>query len=167
MGIRVGCGHDTHRLVPDRPLILGGVTIPHELGLLGHSDADVVMHAVADALLGAAALGDIGEHFPDTDPDCRGLEGRVLLGRVIDLLKREGFRPVNCDITIHAQAPKLLHHKPVMRANLARCLGLDPREVNLKAKTGELVGPVGRGEAIMCDAIVLIETSHPTDQASA
>lgn len=158
MGIRVGSGHDTHRLVPDRPLILGGVTIPYERGLLGHSDADVVMHAVADALLGAAGLGDIGEHFPDTDPRHQGLEGRVLLGQVVELVSRGGLRPINCDVTIHAQAPKLLDHKPAIRANLAACLGLDPLEVNIKAKTGEHVGPVGRGEAIICDAVVLVET---------
>jgi 2-C-methyl-D-erythritol 2,4-cyclodiphosphate synthase len=158
---RVGLGHDTHRLVPDRPLILAGVSVPYELGLAGHSDADVIMHAVADALLGAAGLGDIGEHFPDTDPRWEGVSGARLLGDVLMLVARDGWRPVNCDVTIHAQRPKLLDFKPEMRANLAHHLGLDPRCVNIKAKTGEHVGPVGRGESMQCDAVVLIAADAP------
>jgi 2-C-methyl-D-erythritol 2,4-cyclodiphosphate synthase len=155
--VRVGIGHDTHRLAEGRPLILGGVRIAHDRGLLGHSDADVVMHALADALLGAAALGDIGEHFPDTDPTWEGLDGGVLLGEVVRLVAGAGYRPVNCDVIVHAQAPKLSPHKPAIRANLARLLGLDESAVNVKAKTGEHVGPVGRAEAIQCEAVVLVE----------
>ena len=155
--MRVGIGHDTHRLVPGRPLILGGVRIDHPTGLLGHSDADVVMHAVADALLGAAGLGDIGELFPDTDPTWLGLDGGQLLGDVVARVAEHGWRPVNCDLIVHAQAPKLLAHKPALRANVARVLGLPEPSVSIKAKTGEHVGPIGRGEAISCEAIVLIE----------
>lgn len=155
--MRVGIGHDTHRLVAGRPLILGGVRIEHDRGLMGHSDADVVLHAVADALLGAAALGDIGEHFPDTDPRWEGLAGDRLLGLVVELVARAGWRAVNCDLTVHAQRPKLLPFKAAMRANVARLLGLAPEAVNVKAKTGEHVGPIGRGEAIACEAAVLLE----------
>ncbi len=155
--VRVGIGHDTHRLVENRPLILGGVTIPFERGLLGHSDADVVLHAVADALLGAAALGDIGEHFPDTDPRWKGLDSRDLLDQVTDLVSQAGWKPVNCDLTIHAQRPKLLPYKAEIRGNVARLLKVSEQAVNVKAKTGELVGPVGREEAITADAVVLIE----------
>lgn len=157
MGLRVGLGHDTHRLVEGRPLILGGVRIEHDRGLLGHSDADVVLHALADALLGAAGLGDIGELFPDTDPRWRGLEGRRLLRDVLDRLELAGFRPVNCDLIIHAQQPKLLAYKPEIRANVSRLLDLPVSAVNVKAKTGEHVGPIGREEAIACEAVVLIE----------
>jgi 2-C-methyl-D-erythritol 2,4-cyclodiphosphate synthase len=155
--VRVGIGHDTHRLAEGRPLILGGVRIEHARGLVGHSDADVVLHAVADALLGAAALGDIGEHFPDTDPRWQGLDSGLLLTEVLDLVARAGWQPVNCDVIVHAQEPKLGPHKPALRANLARLLALDPTAVNVKAKTGEHVGPVGRGEAIACEAVVLLE----------
>jgi 2-C-methyl-D-erythritol 2,4-cyclodiphosphate synthase len=155
--LRVGIGHDTHRLVAGRPLILGGIQIEHDLGLLGHSDADVVLHALADALLGAAALGDIGEHFPDTDPQWEGLEGSRLLCDVLGKVRAAGWAPVNCDIIVHAQRPKLSAHKPALCANIARLLGLPTSAVNVKAKTGELVGPVGRGEAIACEAIVLLE----------
>jgi 2-C-methyl-D-erythritol 2,4-cyclodiphosphate synthase len=158
---RVGLGHDTHRLVADRPLVLAGVTVPYEKGLAGHSDADVVFHAVADALLGAAGLGDIGEHFPDTDPRWEGLPGGRLLGDVVMLVARDGWRTVNCDVIIHAQRPKLLDFKPAMRENLARHLGLDIEAVNIKAKTGENVGPVGRGEAIQCEAIALLAADAP------
>jgi 2-C-methyl-D-erythritol 2,4-cyclodiphosphate synthase len=154
--MRVGIGHDTHRLVDGRPLILGGVRIESPRGLLGHSDADVVMHAVADALLGAAGLGDIGEHFPDTDPKWAGLEGERLLAEVVHLVGRSGWKPSNCDVIIHAQEPKLTPHKAAMRENLARLLHLDPPAVNVKAKTGEHVGPIGRGEAIASEAIVLL-----------
>jgi 2-C-methyl-D-erythritol 2,4-cyclodiphosphate synthase len=153
----VGLGHDTHRLVEGRRLILAGVEVESPLGLLGHSDADVAIHALADALLGAAGLGDIGEQFPDTDPQWAGLEGHRLLGAVLDRVRLAGWRPVNCDVTIHAERPKLLAYKPAMRANLARLLGLPVGAVNLKAKTGEKVGPIGRGEAMSADAVVLIE----------
>lgn len=155
--MRVGIGHDTHRLVEDRPLILGGLRIEHPKGLAGHSDADVVCHAVADALLGASALGDIGEHYPDDDPEWRDLDSARLLAEVVERVAREGWRPVNCDVIVHAQAPKLGPHKATIRANLARLLGLSESTVNVKAKTGEHVGPVGRGEAISCHAVVLLE----------
>ena len=155
--MRVGIGHDTHRLVEGRPLILGGVRIDHPLGLYGHSDADVVLHAVADALLGAAGLGDIGELFPDTDPQWKGVEGAVLLAEVVARVARAGWRPSNCDVVIHAQQPKLLSYTSGMRANLAGLLGLAADAVNVKAKTGEHVGPIGRGEAIACEAVVLLE----------
>jgi 2-C-methyl-D-erythritol 2,4-cyclodiphosphate synthase len=157
MTVRVGIGHDTHRLDEGRPLILGGVRIEHPRGLVGHSDADVVLHALADALLGAAALGDIGDHFPDTDPRWKGLDSGRLLADVLAMVAGAGWRPVNCDLIIHAQEPKLGPHKAALRASLARLLGLDPGAVNVKAKTGEHVGPIGRGEAIACEAVVLVE----------
>ena len=153
--MRVGLGHDTHRLVEGRPLILAGVTIDHPVGLLGHSDADVVLHALADALLGLAGLGDIGEHYPDTDPQWKGLEGSRLLREVVAKVERSGWRPINCDVTIHAQGPKLTPYKAAMRENVAMLLELPISSVNIKAKTGEHVGPIGRAEAISCDAIVL------------
>jgi 2-C-methyl-D-erythritol 2,4-cyclodiphosphate synthase len=153
----VGLGHDTHRLDEGRPLILGGIRLDHPRGLVGHSDADVVLHALADALLGAAALGDIGEHYPDTDPRWLGLDGARLLAEVVDRVALEGWRPVNCDLIVHAQEPKLGPHKPALRANIARLLGVSPKAVNVKAKTGEHVGPIGRAEAIACEAIVLLE----------
>jgi 2-C-methyl-D-erythritol 2,4-cyclodiphosphate synthase len=155
--VRVGIGHDTHRLGEGRPLILGGVRIEHPRGLVGHSDADVVLHAVADALLGAAALGDIGEHYPDTDARWLGLDSSRLLTEVMERIAVEGWRPVNCDLIIHAQEPKLGPHKPALRTNLARLLRLDQNAVNVKAKTGEHVGPIGRAEAIACEAVVLLE----------
>ena len=155
--MRIGIGHDAHRLVDGRLLILGGVRIDHPRGLFGHSDADVVLHAVTDALLGASALGDVGEHFSDQDPRWKGADSALLLGEVLSMVEREGWKPVNCDVTIHAQEPKLSRYKPAMKANLARLLKLEPNAVNVKAKTGELVGPVGRAEAIACDAAVLLE----------
>ncbi len=155
--MRVGIGHDTHRLAAGRPLILGGVRIEHPRGLVGHSDADVVFHAVADALLGAAALGDIGEHYPNDDPRWEGLDSARLLGEVVALVREAGWRPLNCDVIVHAQEPKLTPHKPAIRVNLARLLGLAPAAVNVKAKTGERVGPIGRAEAIACEAVVLVE----------
>ncbi len=157
-GVRVGIGHDTHRLVEGRALILAGVRIETPGGVcLGHSDADVVMHAVADALLGAAALGDNGEWYPDTDPRFAGIDGAALLGDVVARVARAGWSPVNCDVVIHAQSPKLSPYKEGMRRNLAGVLGLELGAVNVKAKTGELVGPVGRHEAIACEAAVLPE----------
>jgi 2-C-methyl-D-erythritol 2,4-cyclodiphosphate synthase len=158
--MKVGIGHDLHRLEDDRPLILGGVTFEFERGLVGHSDADVVLHAVADALLGAAGLGDIGEHFPDTDPRNKDLDSSRLLTDVMHLLARAGWRAVNCDLTIHAQAPKIGDQKGRIRHNVAHLLVLEDADVNVKAKTGEWVGPVGRGEAIACDAVVLIERAN-------
>ena len=155
--IRVGIGHDTHRLAEGRPLILGGVRIEYPRGLIGHSDADVVIHAVADALLGAAGLGDIGERYPDTDPRWKGVEGAVLLGDVVAAVRGAGWAPVNCDLIVHAQEPKLLPYKQAMRANLAGLLQIDLGRVNVKAKTGEHVGPIGRSEAIACEAVVLVE----------
>ncbi len=154
--MRVGIGHDTHRLVEGRPLILGGVRIDHPRGLQGHSDADVVMHAVADALLGASGGGDIGEHYPDTDPRWLGLDSSHLLADVVERVRGQGWQVGNCDVTVHAQAPKLTPHKPGIRENLARLLRVGPGLVNVKAKTGELVGPIGRGEAIACEAAVLL-----------
>jgi 2-C-methyl-D-erythritol 2,4-cyclodiphosphate synthase len=136
---------------------LGGLAIAHPRGLLGHSDADVVCHAVADALLGAAGLGDIGEHYPDTDPKWCGVDSTRLLADVVNRLENRGWRAVNCDLIIHAQEPKLGPHKPGIRANLARILHVGEADVNIKAKTGEHVGPIGRSEAIACEAVVLIE----------
>jgi 2-C-methyl-D-erythritol 2,4-cyclodiphosphate synthase len=156
--VRVGIGHDTHRLAEGRPLILGGIRIDHPRGLVGHSDADVVLHAVADALLGAAALGDIGDHYPDTDPRWQGLDSALLLAQVVERVSEAGWRPRNCDLIVHAQEPKLGPHKEALRNNLARLLGLDPGAVNVKAKTGEHVGPIGRAEAIACEAVVLLES---------
>ncbi len=153
---RVGLGHDTHRLVEGRPLILGGVRIEHPRGLLGHSDADVVCHAVVDAILGAAGLGDIGDHYPDTDPQWRGADSTRLLTDVVERVRKLGWSIVNCDVIIHAQEPKLTPHKPAIRASLARLLGVELASVNVKAKTGEHVGPVGRGEAVVCEAVVLL-----------
>ncbi len=160
--MRVGIGHDTHRLGEGRPLILGGLRIDHSRGLVGHSDADVVCHAVADALLGAAGLGDIGEHYPDTDPQWQGLDSTRLLAEVVDRIERSGWRTVNCDVIIHAQEPKLSPHKPAIRANLARLLRVGEGAVNIKAKTGEHVGPIGRSEAIVCETVVLIEPCSKT-----
>jgi 2-C-methyl-D-erythritol 2,4-cyclodiphosphate synthase len=164
--LRVGIGHDTHRLVEGRPLILGGVTIEFERGLAGHSDADVVLHAVADALLGAAALGDIGEHYPDTDPKWEGLDSARLLAEVVDQIHRAGWNPVNCDLIVHAQRPKLSAHKSAIRERVAGLLGLPVESVNVKAKTGEHVGPIGRGEAISCEAVVLLERADPPPETT-
>jgi 2-C-methyl-D-erythritol 2,4-cyclodiphosphate synthase len=155
--VRVGIGHDTHRLSEGRPLVLGGLRIEHRRGLVGHSDADVVCHAVADALLGAAGLGDIGDHYPDTDPKWRGVDSTRLLAEVVGRIEQAGWRTVNCDVIIHAEEPKLGPHKHTIRANLARLLCVGEAAVNVKAKTGEHVGPVGRGDAIVCQAVVLIE----------
>ena len=155
--MRIGIGHDTHRLAEGRPLILGGVRVEHERGLVGHSDADVVLHAVTDALLGAAGLGDIGDAFPDTDPAYQGADSRIFLRDTLERLNRAGWRVVNVDVTIFAQRPKLGPVKGRIRANLAALLGLPADAVNVKAKTGEGVGHIGRGEAIGCHAAALIE----------
>ena len=153
---RVGCGYDVHKLVPERQLILCGVQVPYELGLLGHSDADVALHALMDALLGAAALGDIGKHFPDTDERWRGADSRMLLRRVVEIIAEEGFAPVNVDITIIAQQPKMLPHIPQMRANVAADLGIDISRVSVKATTTEHLGFTGRSEGIAAQASALI-----------
>jgi len=155
--IRVGSGHDTHRLIEGRPLILGGVRVSHARGLDGHSDADVVLHAVTDALLGAAGLGDIGELYPDTDPRWKGADSRVFLGETLAKLNRAGWRVVNLDVTIFAQEPKLGPVKAAIRESLASLLCVTIDAVNVKAKTGERVGHIGRAEAIGCHAVVLIE----------
>jgi 2-C-methyl-D-erythritol 2,4-cyclodiphosphate synthase len=155
--MRIGIGHDTHRLVEGRPLILGGVRVEHPRGLLGHSDADVVLHAVTDALLGAAGLGDIGDLFPDTDPAHRNRDSADFVSQTLARLTRDGWRLMNVDVTIFAQEPKLGPVKADIRRNLARLLGLDLTAVNIKAKTGEGVGAIGRAEAISCQAAVLIE----------
>jgi 2-C-methyl-D-erythritol 2,4-cyclodiphosphate synthase len=155
--MRVGSGHDTHRLVEGRPLILGGVPVPYSRGLAGHSDADVVLHAVTDALLGAAGLGDIGDLFPDTDPANKDADSSRFVAEAIHRLNQNGWQPVNLDITIFAQEPKLGPVKGRIRDNVARSLGLPIDAVNVKAKTGEQVGHIGRGEAIGCHAVVLLE----------
>ena len=156
--IRVGMGFDVHRLVEGRPLWLGGVNIPWERGLLGHSDADVAIHALCDALLGAAALRDIGYHFPDTDPQYKGIDSRLLLRHVMRLLDEHGYRLGNCDITICAEQPKLNPHILAMQQELAACMACDPGQVSIKATTTERLGYTGRGEGIAAHAVALIET---------
>ena len=155
--IRVGQGSDIHALAVGRKLIIGGVEIPHERGLLGHSDADVLLHAIIDALLGAAALGDIGRHFPDTDERYRGVDSRVLLRATRELLAQSGWRVVNIDSTISAQRPKMAPHIPAMIANIAADLQIPEGAVSVKAKTGERLGFVGREEGISTQAVALIE----------
>lgn len=154
---RFGMGYDVHRLTEGRRLILGGVEIPHALGLLGHSDADVLLHALSDALLGAAALGDIGQHFPDTDPIYEGADSLVLLARVMELLGEKGYVVGNADCTIVAQRPKLKDYLPEMQENIARTLGVTLGEVNVKATTEERLGFTGREEGIAAYAVVGIE----------
>jgi len=153
----IGLGYDTHRLVPGRPLILGGVRIEHELGLAGHSDADVLTHAVMDAMLGAAGLGDIGEHFPDTDERWRDADSIALLREVAGLVRSEGLRVVNVDATVVLERPKVAQHRAAMRTRLAEAIGLDERRVNVKATTGEGLGFVGRGEGAAALAVAALE----------
>ena len=155
--MRIGHGYDVHRFAENRDLILGGEKIPYKLGLLGHSDADVVLHAVMDALLGAAALRDIGYHFPDTDPKYKGADSMVLLACVAEKLKTAGYRVGNVDVTILAQAPKLKDYIPRMGENIARQLGIDPRRVNVKATTEEGLGFTGSMEGMACHAVCLLE----------
>src|SRR5262245_3073715 len=155
--IRVGIGHDTHRLVEGRPLILGGVRVEYPRGLYGHSDADVVLHALTDALLGAAGLGDIGDAYPDTDPAWRDADSVLFLRGALRRLNQQGWRPVNVDVILFAQEPKLGPVKTRIRQRLAELLGLAAESVNVKAKTGEKVGHIGRAEAIACQVVVLIE----------
>jgi len=155
--MRIGQGSDVHALVEGRKLVIGGVTIPFGKGLAGHSDADVLVHAVCDALLGAAALGDIGRHFPDTDPKYRNADSRAFLREVAGKVRDAGFAIANLDATIHAEAPKMAPHIGAMIANLAADLGLPASRINVKAKTAERLGAIGRSEGIAAEAIALLE----------
>lgn len=155
--MRIGHGYDVHRLVEGRALILGGVRIPYEKGLLGHSDADVLLHAVSDALLGAAGLGDIGRHFPDTDPAYKGADSGELLHIVGEKIAAKGYRVGNIDVTMIAQKPKLKDYIPQMQANIAARLGIDPNRVNVKATTEEHLGFTGDGSGMSCHAVCLLE----------
>jgi 2-C-methyl-D-erythritol 2,4-cyclodiphosphate synthase len=156
--MRIGQGFDVHALVEGRRLVVGGIDIPHDKGLLGHSDADVLLHAICDALLGAAALGDIGRHFPDSDPRFKGIDSRELLRQVANLLVDRQYRVVNVDATIIAQAPRMAPHIPRMVANIAADIAVDARQVNVKATTTEELGFTGRREGIAAQAVCLIET---------
>jgi 2-C-methyl-D-erythritol 2,4-cyclodiphosphate synthase len=155
--VRIGCGFDVHRLVPERPLILGGVQIPFHLGLEGHSDADVLLHAACDALLGALALGDIGHHFPDSDPRYKGIDSRELLGHVFRLITEGGYHLGNIDLTLILQQPRVADYLPAMREQIATLLDTDIANVSLKATTTEKLGFTGRGEGIAAQAVVLLE----------
>jgi 2-C-methyl-D-erythritol 2,4-cyclodiphosphate synthase len=157
--MRIGMGYDVHRLVTGRPLVLGGVTIPHEQGLLGHSDADVLVHAVCDALLGAAGLGDIGTYFPDTDPSLVGIDSLVLLVRCTRMVAKKGWTVGNLDATLFAQAPRMAPFREAMAANIARATGITPARVNVKATTTEGLGPFGRGEGIGAACVALLVTT--------
>ncbi len=157
--MRVGLGYDAHQLVAGRPLILGGVAIPYHLGLLGHSDADVLSHAIGDALLGAVGAGDLGAHFPDQDPAYKDISSLILLGRIVQIVRDRGFQPVNLDATVVAEKPRLAPHIPEMKAKLAPILGLTPEDVNIKATTTEHMGFAGRGEGIAAYAVVLVAKS--------
>jgi 2-C-methyl-D-erythritol 2,4-cyclodiphosphate synthase len=161
MPLRIGQGFDVHALVPGRRLMIGGVDIPFDQGLLGHSDGDVLLHAICDALLGAAGLGDIGRHFPDTDESLRGADSRELMRSVTEQLRQHGFGIVNLDATIIAQAPRMAPHIPAMAASIARTLGIAESQVNIKAKTSERLGFTGRGEGIAAQAVALIEVVAP------
>lgn len=158
MSFRIGQGYDLHRLVEGRPLILGGITIDYSKGLLGHSDADALLHAITDALFGAAALGDIGRHFPDTDPAFKGADSRVLLREAVKLVREAGWEIVNVDATIVAQAPKLAPYMPQIQQSVADCLGVAMTQVNVKAKTKEKCDAVGEGLAIETQAIALLQS---------
>lgn len=154
--LRIGEGWDIHALVPGRRLMLGGVPVPHTQGLLGHSDADVLLHAITDALLGAAALGDIGSHFPDSDPRWSGADSRVLLHETARVVRAAGWQIVNVDSTIIAQAPRLAAHIPAMRESIAKVLEMEAAQVSVKAKTAERMGPVGQGLAMQARAVALL-----------
>jgi len=154
--VRVGLGYDAHRLVEGRPLILGGVAIPYHLGLLGHSDADVLTHAIGDALLGAVGAGDLGSHFPDKDPAYKDISSLILLEKIVAMVRRRGFRPLNVDATVVAEKPRLAPHIAAMKANLAPILGLAVDDINIKATTTEQMGFPGRGEGIAAYAVVLV-----------
>jgi 2-C-methyl-D-erythritol 2,4-cyclodiphosphate synthase len=155
--MRIGQGFDVHQLVAGRKLVIGGVEIAHDKGLLGHSDADVLLHAICDALLGAAALGDIGKHFPDSDPKYKGIDSRELLRHVASLLKDRGLQVVNIDATIIAEAPRMAPHIAAMVSNIASDLAIGPHDVNVKATTTEKLGFAGRGEGIAAQAICLVQ----------
>lgn len=159
--MRVGLGYDSHRLLPGRPLKLGGVEIPSPLGTVGHSDADVVLHALVDAMLGAAGLGDIGEWFPDTDPRWHGADSAILVRETLQRLAETGFRLRQADVIILAETPRLGPHKERIRQRLADLLGLPPQQVNVKAKTNEGLGAIGRGEGIACQALVALDEAEP------
>jgi len=159
--IRIGQGYDVHQLVVDRPLVIGGVTIEHSKGLAGHSDADVLIHSLCDALLGAAGKGDIGQHFPDTDSSYQNIDSRILLRKVISLLLMDGWQVVNADLTVIAQEPKLAPHIPEMRRLLANDMNFDETRLNIKATTTETLGYCGREEGIAALAVVLIEMPLP------
>lgn len=159
MTMRIGEGWDVHALVPGRPLVIGGVAIPYDRGLLGHSDADVLLHAITDALLGAAGLGDIGRHFPDTDPRFKGADSALLLEEAARRVGQAGWSIVNIDSTVIAQAPRLASHIDAMRARIAKALSLLPAQVNVKAKTAEKLGPVGQGQSIEARAVVLLSAA--------
>lgn len=159
MNFRIGEGWDVHALVPGRRLVIGGVEVPHHMGLLGHSDADVLLHAITDALLGAAALGDIGSHFPDSDARFKGADSVVLLTEAARRVRAAGYEIGNVDSTVVAQAPRLAAHIPAMRERIAAALGLQGDQVNVKAKTAERLGPVGQGLAMEARAVVLLERS--------
>lgn len=154
--IRIGQGHDLHRLVAGRRFIVGGVEIEHDRGPLGHSDGDVVLHALCDAILGALALGDIGRHFPDTDPTWKGVDSTRLLEHVAGLMRHRGYEVGNADVTIHAEKPRMAPHIDAMRQVIAAAIGCDPALVSVKAKTNEGLGEIGRGEAIAASAIALL-----------
>ena len=153
---RIGIGYDSHRFAPDRPLVLGGVRIDHDLGLSGHSDADVVLHAVTDAILGAISAGDIGDHFADSDPQWAGAASAPFVRRALELAGREGLRVGNCDVTVIAEAPRLAGVKRLIAENVAGILGVDPQLVSIKATTNEGMGAIGRGEGILAVAVVLL-----------
>lgn len=153
---RIGEGWDVHALVPGRKLVLGGVEIPHHSGLLGHSDADALLHAITDALLGAVGLGDIGTHFPDTDPQFKGADSAVLLAHALSAVQAQGYTVANVDCTVIAQAPKLLPYKAAMRTRIAQTLQISEQQVNVKAKTAEKLGPVGQGLSMEARAVVLL-----------
>ena len=154
--MRVGLGYDAHRLVEGRPLILGGVAIPYHLGLLGHSDADVLTHAIGDALLGSVGAGDLGSHFPDKDPAYKDISSLILLQKIVAMVRQRGFRPLNVDATVVAEKPRLAPHIAAMKANLAPILGLAVDDINIKATTTEQMGFPGRGEGIAAYAVVLV-----------
>ena len=155
--MRIGHGYDAHRLVKDRPLILGGVTIPYEKGLEGHSDADAVIHSLCDAILGAMCLGDIGNHFPDTDPELKNIDSRIILKQVFDLMEKNNYVLLNADITILAQAPKMAAHISAMKENLSADLNVNITDINIKATTTEKMGFIGRGEGIAVHVVVLLK----------
>ena len=155
--MRIGQGYDSHRFADERPLVLGGVHIPGHRGLTGHSDADAVAHAVTDALLGAAGLGDIGTHFPPSDPTWKGADSMKLLEQVVQLLEGENYQVVNVDVTVVAESPRIGPHADAMKARLAEVIGISPRHISIKGKSNEGMGWIGRGEGVVCVAVALLE----------